>query len=125
MYLLKVLIFYYYLFYKRVIPWEETKRLTIFAISISTHFLLFPIVLSKVLPLWDIDLIALGYSEYLWWGLLGVSLLLYYFLFFRGEKYTNIIESQPKLFNNHYISICFTVLFFCGSCFLFIKSATW
>ena len=103
---MKVLYYYYYLFYTKIIPDDQPNATVIFVLSFCSSFLFMGIT----------DIISNMYfsyslSKYQMLGIFIAFVIKNYFVFYRSGKYKRIIEDKPMFFNSHKISILLTLLY--------------
>lgn len=114
---MKVLYYYYYLFYTRILPDEEPHLTVIFTLSFSES-----LVVNGVLDI----LIANAFCRrmHVWLMLLifGVILSINYFTYLSSKKGYDIIEERPHLLSSNAVSIFISIAWFLFSTsFLFWK----
>jgi len=100
-------VFYYYLFYTKILPDNQPHATVIFTLSFSLALLINGLL--NILLAYTINY-ALGSYEMI--GIFVMLLGMNYLLFYRKGKAKKIIQEQPKFFCNHKISIILTILFF-------------
>ncbi len=104
---MNVLYYYYYLIYIRVIPETRPSINSIFTLGFS-------------ISLWvnfssQVVLIKTSCQSIGVWGMMSISLIIIgclYYYFLRNERYKEVIESQPKFFENHILTTVIVVTFF-------------
>jgi hypothetical protein len=103
---MKVLYYYYYIFYTRVIPDNEPHATVIFTLSFSEGWLingLLDILMAhsfcKAIPAWFMIMIFF------------ILILVNYLIFSRTKLSKAIVLEKPKFFNNHRLSIFIAGLF--------------
>ncbi len=104
---MKVLYYYYYLFYTKILPENEPHATTIFTLSMSQSFILIGII---DLIITQAFCISIGKGR-----MIAISLLIMlinYFIYSKSGKNLGIINSKPKFFNSNLLSIIITILFF-------------
>jgi len=105
---MKVLYYYYYLFYTRVLPDDEPHATVIFTLSFS----------ESLLINYAIDFLAVHlFCKYLLskWSMIAIFLLIVginYLVFHRTGKNKEIIERKPTFLGSNRLSIVITLLFF-------------
>ena len=103
--MIKVFYYYYYLFYTKILPDNQPHATVIFTLSFSLVLLI-----NGLLNIILAHTIGYAFDKY---GMIGIFVLtigVNYLLFYRKRK--EIVNAQPKFFNNHKLSIFFTILFF-------------
>lgn len=107
MYLLEVLYYQYFLFYKRILKDPEPHFATVLALSFSEGLLINGII----------DIIALKWFCYevkVWLQFSTVLLIIFlnYLAYHRTKRAKEILRLKPSLINSRLLSIIFTWLFF-------------
>jgi hypothetical protein len=105
--MIKVLYYYYYLFYKNVLKDNEPHLLTTLALSFSLSLLI-----NGILNIIFAHLLSFAFSRWEMFGLLALILLIFYVTLHRTGKAQKIVDEQPKFFNSHKLSIVITIIFF-------------
>ena len=103
--ILDVLYYYYYLFYTKIIPEDEPNATVIFTLGTSCSF-----------PLGMLLDCVLSYNCYYSnpYLLCSVGILLmalFYFLYYRTERYKKVIKAKPKFFGSHRKTIVLVAIF--------------
>lgn len=107
MYLIDVVYYHYFLFYKKVIKDPEPHFATVLALSCSEGLLINGTV----------DIIALKWfcyqiSVWVQFGLVLLIIYCNYLIYHRTGKAQEIIKQKPNIRNNRGLSIAITLLFF-------------
>lgn len=102
----KVFYYYYYLFYTKVIPDEQPNATVIFALSFIQSLWINAIIDSLALAVfcykvskWIMIIIAVM--------LIGMN----YWYFHKNNDVKEIVNSKPKFFNNHRLTIIIVLAF--------------
>lgn len=113
---LDVFYYYYYLFYTKVLPDDEPHATVVFTLSFS----------EALLINYSINVIGSHFfCKYLLgkWEMISIIVILNgfnYLLYLKTGRGKKIVKSKPIFFNNHYLSLIVTLLFFLiTSSFLF------
>ena len=104
---MKVLYYYYYLFYTKVLPDDEPHATTIFTLSVSEGFLI-----NGILQISFAHFFCISIDK---WPMIGILILLIianYFHFHLSGKNKEIIKLKPKVLNSNKLSILMVVCFF-------------
>ena len=104
---MKVLYFYYYLFYKKILNDSDPKMTAIFAFSFSESLLI-----NGVLNIFLAYCFCWALTKYYMLSILLILLLSNFFIFFTSKKTAELVKSKPKFLDNHKFSIAVTWLFF-------------
>ena len=115
--MIKVLYYYYYLFYTKIIPDNEPHATTIFTLGFTVSLIingLLDILLTSFF-----DLISEMWIKVL---IFIASVIILYFAFGKSGKGKIIVEKEkPMIRNNQTVSIIYTVfIFVLGLFFLFV-----
>ena len=105
---MKVLYYYYYLFYTRVLPDNDPHGTVIFTLSFSESLLVNNMIEFVGVHLFCKFLLGL-------WAKIAISALIVginYLVYYESGKNIRIVESKPKFFNSNRISIAITIFFF-------------
>jgi hypothetical protein len=108
---MKILFYYYYLFYTRILPDDQPYATTVFTLSMSESF-----VVTSLIDFFFAYFYCILIGK---WVMIGITLLIIiinYFYFYRSGKMKEIVKAKPKFYNNHFISVIMTILFFIISC---------
>jgi len=104
---MKILYYYYYLFYTKVLPDDQPHATTIFTLSVSEGFLI-----NGILQISLAHFLCISIDK---WTMIGVLLLLIianYFHFYLTRKCKEIVKLKPKLLNSNKLSMLMVVCFF-------------
>ncbi len=104
---MKILFYYYYLFYTRILPDDQPYATTVFTLSVSESFFINNLILFFFAHFFCINIGK--------WTMIGITMLIIltnYLYFYRSGRMKEIVKTKPKFFNNHFISIIITILFF-------------
>lgn len=104
---MKVLYYYYYLFYSKVLKDNEPHLLTTLALSASEGFLINGILQISLARFFSISLDK--------WPMIGVLVLLIFanYLYYHSTgKSKEIVKTKPMFYSSHKLSIVLTFLFF-------------
>lgn len=104
---MNVVLYYYYLFYTRILPDDQPYSTVIFTLSLSESFLINGIIslISARFFCYYIDI----------WPLIGILILLMvvnYLYYYRSDRMKIIIHKRPKFLQSNFFSICITIFFF-------------
>lgn len=114
--MIKVLYYYYYLFYKNIWKDEDPHLSTILSLSF-----IISLIVNGLIDFF----LALAYSTFLNVYLnMGVLIIIIFIMhyFFRKEKRKDILKKKPMIYN-HNISKTISIIFlFIGLFFLFFKA---
>ena len=104
---MRVLYYYYYLIYSRIIPDPRPAATAIFTLSFSLSLLI-----NFLLQVLSITLFCMSFGK---WAMISIFVLIFsacYIKYFRNGKYLMIIESEPKFFDSSRLSIIIIGFFF-------------
>lgn len=104
---MKVLYYYYYLFYTKILPDDEPHATTVFTLSVSEGF-----VMNGILQISLARFFCMSIDKWLMIGILVLLIGINYFYFHRAGKAKEIVKLKPKVLNSNKLSILFTILFF-------------
>ena len=105
--MISVLYYYYYLFYTKVVSDSQPHSTTIFTLSFSLS-----IVINGLLSLIAAYLSKYNTSNYVMVSVFIIIIIVNYLVFYRTGKGKKLVKERPKLFNNHKLSMLFTIIFF-------------
>jgi uncharacterized membrane protein len=105
--MINVFYYYYYLFYTRVLPDNQPHSTVIFTLSFSLSLLI-----NGLLSLIASYVANYNLSNYIMVGIFVIIMILNYLVYYRTEKGKRLVIEKPKFFNNHKLSILFTLMFF-------------
>lgn len=114
---MKILYYYYFLFYTKILPDDQPHATTIFTLSVSESFLII-----GVLQLLFAYLFCVILNK---WQMMGIALLIIgvnYFSYWTSGKAKKIIKTKPKILNNNILSVFYVVCFFVITFLTFILS---
>jgi len=97
--MMKVFYYYWYLFYKKF--WDPDPQLGATLAFTFLESLLINVILEIILA----NVFCFRLSKYYMIGILGICLLTNTFYFFTSKKIKQIVNREPKYFNNHRLTI--------------------
>ena len=105
--MINVFYYYYYLFYTKILPDDQPHATVIFTLSFSLSLFVNGLI----------DIILTYSTNYTMgnWEMISIFvaiMIVNYLLFIRTGKSKQIVNEQPKFFNNHKLSIALTIIFF-------------
>jgi hypothetical protein len=115
---MKVIYYYYYLFYTKVLPDTQPHATVIFSLSF-----IFSLILNGIINVILAYKFALALNRWEMIAVLAFIIFLMYLFFYNTGKGKRIVEiEKPKLFNSNGISIFISILLFIiGMMFLFFE----
>ncbi len=117
--MIKVLYYFYYLFYTKIAPDDEPHATTIFSLSLILSF-----IINGLLNIILACLFSLTLGK---WAMIGIFVLILfgnYFIFSRSGKGRKIVEfEKPLIFQNKTLSISFAVIIFILAIFFITAGA--
>jgi hypothetical protein len=114
---MKILYYYYFLFYTKILSDDQPHATTIFTLSVSESFLIIGVLQLLLAYLFCVILNK--------WQMMSIALLIIginYFLYWTSGKAKKIIKMKPKILNNNKLSVFFVVCFFVITFSTFILS---
>jgi len=112
---MKVLYYYYYLFYTKILPDDEPHATTVFTLSVSEGFFI-----NGILQIFLARFFCMPLNIWPMIGVLVLLIFLNYFYYQRSGRAKEIVKTKPMFYSNHKFSIVLTLLFFIvTSSFLF------
>ena len=105
--MIKVLYYYYYLFYTKILPDNQPNGTVIFTLSFSLA-----LFINGLINITLASTISYALDKYSMMGIFALILYVNYWQFYKKGKWKRIVKEQPKFFNNHRLSIMLTILFF-------------
>ncbi len=113
---MKVIYYYYYLFYKNILGESEPKSVAIFVVSFNESFLVNSFIGTILAYYYCIEL-----SKFVMLGIFGITLILNFFIFFSSKKTAEIIKRQPEIiWESHFIYYNDLVVFFNFRCLIIL-----
>ena len=103
---MKVLYYYFYLFYTKILPEQEPHATTIFALSMSQSLFLVSII--------NITMAYLCCKCLKTWQMVGFTLIIMIINYLTYKKKgiaLQVVNDKPKFFNSNRISIVLTILY--------------
>lgn len=112
---LYVLYYYYFIFYKNIVPENQPHATAVFTLGVSQSFL-FNAIINYVLAY------SSGISLGKWYNIVFAAVIIFlnYLFYHRSGRYKEILKSKPKLLNSHQFSIIFVLMFFVLTFLLFL-----
>ena len=104
---MKVIYYYSFLFYTKILSDDEPHATVIFTLSFTLAISIIGIINIILAYLIDNDL-----NIYEMIGIFITILGINYWVFIRKGRAKEIIKEKPRFFNNHKISILVTILYF-------------
>lgn len=102
-----VLYYHYFLFYKYILRDNEPHLLTTLALTASLG-----LMITKIIDLISIILVCNKINSFSYYGTFVIILIANVLIFHRNKRAETIIKEQPLFFNNKFISIVLTIVFF-------------
>jgi hypothetical protein len=99
--------YYYFLFYKKILKDNEPHLLTTLALSASFGF-----VLDFIARVILANTLCISLNTWLSMVLLGLVVLIVYYIFHKSGIAKEVVKQKPMFFNNHIFSIIISILFF-------------
>ena len=116
--MIKVLYYYYYLFYENILKDNQPHLLATLALSFS-----FSLVINGIVDISMAHFFQVSLSKYIMILILLLIITIFYFSFHNTGKANEIVKEKPMFFNNHSLSKFLVILFFViTSSFLFWES---
>ncbi len=105
--MINVFYYYYYLFYTKVLPDDQPHSTVVFTLSFSLSLLV-----NGLLSIISACVANYNMSNYVMVGIFVAILVVNYFVFYRTGKGKRLVKEKPRFFNNHRLSMLFTLIFF-------------
>ena len=105
--MIRVLYYYYFLFYTKVLPDSQPHSTVVFTLSFSLSLLI-----NGLLSLVLAHFAGYTISNYVMVGVFIAVMVVNYMVFYRRGKGKQLVKEKPQLFNNHKLSMLFTSVFF-------------
>ena len=117
--MIKVINYYYFLFYTKILPDNQPHATVIFSLSFILSLMLNGIINISLAYIFGV---ALNRWEML--GVLAIIILLFYLVYYKTGKGKRIVEiEKPKILNSNGLSLVFSILLFLtGMIFLFFEA---
>ncbi|MPM51405.1 hypothetical protein SDC9_98153 [bioreactor metagenome] len=114
--MIKVLYYYYYLFYKNIWKDKDPHLTTILSLSF-----IISLIINGIIDIILASIFSIYLNKYVRLGILIVIIFLMYY-FFRKEKRKDILKNKPMIYSKKISKIISIVFLFIGLFFLFFNA---
>ncbi len=114
--MIKVLYYYYYLFYKNIWKDKDPHLTTILSLSFIIY-----LIMSGVIDIILASIFSICLNKYVRLGILIIIIFIMHYLF-RKEKRKDILKNKPMIYSQKISKIISIVFLFIGLFFLFFNA---
>lgn len=114
---MKILYYYYYLFYTKTLPDDQPHSTVIFCLSLMESF-----IINGLLNIVLILLFCYNISKWPMIGVLIAIIIANYRIYYQSKRMERIIDEKPKLFNSNIASFVFSLFFFIFSLLMIVTA---
>ncbi|SFA59647.1 hypothetical protein SAMN04488511_12313 [Pedobacter suwonensis] len=114
---MKILYYYYYLFYTKILPDDQPHSTVVFCLSLMESF-----IINGLLNIVSILLFCYNISKWPMIGILIAIIIANYQIYYKSKRMELIIDEKPKLFNSNVASVVFSLFFFLLSLLMIVTA---
>jgi len=114
---MKILYYYYYLFYTKILPDDQPHSTVVFCLSLMESF-----IINGLLNIVSILLFCYNISKWPMIGILIAIIIANYQIYYKSKRMELIIDEKPKLFNSNVASVVFSLFFFLFSLLMIVTA---
>jgi uncharacterized membrane protein len=114
---MKILYYYYYLFYTKILPDDQPHSTVVFCLSLMESF-----IINGLLNIVSILLFCYNISKWSMIGILIAIIIANCQIYYKSKRMERIIDEKLKLFNSKIASVVFSLFFFLFSLLMIVTA---